>query len=163
RRLGAPRGAARAPFRRRAVGAPRAQPALADGDLPARRARRRRCALLSRRHALGGSRRAWARATVGGLCIARRRRRGPRGRGGAGGWGVGEWPAGAEGRGPTVTVVAVSGLADDPDPVAAYVAASERAPAAALTIWPESALPGYLQESPASVRRIAAVARSRGW
>jgi len=76
---------------------------------------------------------------------------------------VAEWTARDEDRGATATVVAVGGLADDPDPVAAYVAASERAPAAALTIWPESALPGYLQESPESVRRIAAVARSRGW
>lgn len=62
----------------------------------------------------------------------------------------------------TATVVAVSGHADAADPVVAYAEETARAPAAALTVWPESALPGYLQESRPSLSRVAAAARARG-
>ncbi len=67
-------------------------------------------------------------------------------------------PAGGE----TVLRV-VGGLHAAPDPLVAYVAASASAPAADLTIWPETAITDYLQDERAATDLVAALARGRGW
>jgi apolipoprotein N-acyltransferase len=71
------------------------------------------------------------------------------------------FPAGGASEGVPITVVSGHNLA--PDPLAAYRAATAAAPPAALTVWPESAVPRYLQEEPADQTVVAEVARERGW
>jgi apolipoprotein N-acyltransferase len=62
-----------------------------------------------------------------------------------------------------VSVAVVGGLHLAGDPLAAYRAATSAAPPAALTVWPETAVPGYLQDEPAATEAVAEVARERGW
>lgn len=62
---------------------------------------------------------------------------------------------------PLITVVGGRNL--DPDPLASYLAATALAAPAPLTVWPEGAEPGYLQDDPDAVRRIGLAARRRGW
>lgn len=57
-------------------------------------------------------------------------------------------------------VVVLSGHADV---LSAWAAASAAAPPAALTVWPEGSVPGFLQDDPAAVATVRSVARSRGW
>lgn len=56
----------------------------------------------------------------------------------------------------------LSGENSSPDPVARYAAAT-RTDAVELTVWPEGATPGYLQEEPAARAQLAASARAAGW
>ncbi len=61
------------------------------------------------------------------------------------------------------TLVMVSGHNADPDPLRAYVEATAIAPPANLTIWPETALPSYLQDDASDAAAIQRIARTRGW
>lgn len=62
---------------------------------------------------------------------------------------------------PSVRVLGGHNLAADP--LGNYLAATALAQPAALTVWPEAALPGYLQDDASAAGRIAAAARERGW
>lgn len=68
---------------------------------------------------------------------------------------------GPEARGETIVVL--SGLAGAPAPLEAWAAASLVAPPAALTVWPEGAVPGFLQDDLGSIGTVRAVAEARGW
>lgn len=56
----------------------------------------------------------------------------------------------------------LSGASGTPDGVARY-AEQTRAQHADLTVWPEAATPGYLQEEPAISALVAGAARAGGW
>lgn len=60
-------------------------------------------------------------------------------------------------------VAALSGAAADGDPMHAYVERGADLAPSDLTIWPESAVPGYLQESAPAMRDVRRAARERGW
>ena len=70
-------------------------------------------------------------------------------------------PGQAPGATPAVEVISGHNLAADP--LAAYLAATAGASAAPLTVWPEAAVPSYLEEDPAARERVARAARERGW
>jgi len=62
-----------------------------------------------------------------------------------------------------VLVRIAGGHAADADPLAAYAAASVSAPPATLTIWPETAQLGYLQDEPAARALLTDTAARVGW
>src|SRR5437762_124791 len=62
---------------------------------------------------------------------------------------------------PVLTVVSGHNLARDP--LGEYLAASAVAEPAPLTIWPETAAPGYLADDPLAAQTVARAARARGW
>ena len=62
---------------------------------------------------------------------------------------------------PGVAVISGHNLATDP--LTAYIEATASAPAAALTVWPEAAIPSYLDEDPVGRERVGLLARARGW
>ncbi|TMA37817.1 MAG: apolipoprotein N-acyltransferase [Deltaproteobacteria bacterium] len=70
-------------------------------------------------------------------------------------------PGQAPGATPRVAVISGHNLAGDP--LAAYLEATASAPASALTVWPEAAVPTYLAEDPVARERVARAARARGW
>jgi apolipoprotein N-acyltransferase len=61
------------------------------------------------------------------------------------------------------SIVVVGGQNATRDPLAAYVEATRAAPPADVTVWPESALPGYLQEEAPAAAAVRETARARGW
>jgi len=70
-------------------------------------------------------------------------------------------PGQAPGATPALAVISGHNLVADP--LAAYLAATADARSAPLTIWPEAALPSYLDEDPAARAGIARATRERGW
>ena len=65
--------------------------------------------------------------------------------------------------GDAVAVRVVSGHNVDPDSLLGYFQASTAGPPAALLIWPENAVAGYLEDDPVARATVAEVARKRGW
>jgi apolipoprotein N-acyltransferase len=62
-----------------------------------------------------------------------------------------------------VLVRVVGGLAADADPLASYAAASIGEPPASLTIWPETAYLGYLQDDADARALVTRTAAQAGW
>jgi apolipoprotein N-acyltransferase len=62
---------------------------------------------------------------------------------------------------PRIRVLSGFNLASDP--LGAYLAATQAGGQAELTIWPETAVPRYLDDQLAAAARIAAAARADGW
>ena len=62
-----------------------------------------------------------------------------------------------------VAVHVVSGHNLDGDPLLGYFVATAAGPPAALVVWPETAVAGYLEDDPVARAAVARTARSRGW
>jgi apolipoprotein N-acyltransferase len=63
--------------------------------------------------------------------------------------------------GPSIHVI--GGENASSDPLERYLAATSAAGPATLTVWPEAAISGYLQEDPRAQAAVAAASRAHGW
>jgi len=70
---------------------------------------------------------------------------------------------GAEPEAGGLTVSIMSGQNLDPDPVGRYAEAMRGLGVPHLTVWPETAVPGYLQEDAVARETLRASARAHGW